>query len=259
LATINLSITTLAWYHTFFNGLPQRAWKLNQSEEQTAFEADFLADVLELQPGDAVLDVLAGYGRHALQLAEQGFELTCVDISKEYCDELEAAVRENELPVTVLCEDALVYESADSQFKAAYCMGNSFSFFTYEQTQQFLSRLSASLVAGGKLVVHSEMLAESVLPNFQSRSWMPVGEDESILFLMNSDYDALEGCIKAELTYIEGEQRFSHFVNQYIYSLAELRRLFTAAGFTILETFSDIDGEPFRLGDEQVYILAQKD
>lgn len=249
----------MAWYHTFFNGLPQRAWKLNQSEEQTAFEADFLADVLELQPGDTVLDVLAGYGRHALQLAEQGFELICVDISKEYCDELEAVVQENELPITVVCEDALTYTAAENGFKAAYCMGNSFSFFSHEQTGQFLSRLSDSLVPGGKLVVHSEMLAESVLPNFQSRSWMPVGEDESILFLMNSDYDPLEGFIKAELIYIEGEQRFSHFVNQYIYSLAELKRLFSAAGFTILETFSDIDGEPFRLGDEQVYILAQKD
>jgi SAM-dependent methyltransferase len=249
----------LAWYHTFFNGLPQRAWKLNQSEEQTAFEADFLSDVLELKSGDRVLDLLAGYGRHALELAGQGMELTCIDISREYCDELEAVVREHGLPVSVVCDDVLAYETPKNQFKAAYCMGNSFSFFSYDQTLQFLKQVSNSVEVGGKLVVHSEMLAESVLPNFQARNWMPVGEDESILFLVNSDYDALEGCIKAELTYIEGEQRFNHFVNQYIYSLAELRRLFKAAGFTVLETFSDIDGEPFRLGDEQAYLLAQKD
>src|SRR5690606_32807211 len=41
--------TTVAWYHTYFKGLPQRAWKLNQDEEYTDYEVDFLRDVLEIK------------------------------------------------------------------------------------------------------------------------------------------------------------------------------------------------------------------
>lgn len=249
----------MAWYHTFFSGLPQRAWKLNQSEEQTDYETDFLMDVLALKEGDRVLDMLSGYGRHAVGLARQGVLPTCVDISEEYCEELRDVAGQEGLPVEVVCGDVLTFSAEDKAYQAAYCMGNSFSFFSYDQMMQFLRGISDALVPGSYFVVHSELISECVLPDFQMRSWMPVGEESEILFLMNGEYDALEGCIRAELTYVEGAERFSHFISQYVYSLAELRRMFAQAGLPITETFSDLEGEPFRLGDEQIYILARKE
>ena len=89
----------MAWYHTFFEGLPQLAWKQNQDDEYTEWEVDFLADVLELTPGSRVLDVMAGYGRHALPLARRGYELTGVDISEEYGREFEKVAQAEQLPV----------------------------------------------------------------------------------------------------------------------------------------------------------------
>ncbi|HEV7348420.1 class I SAM-dependent methyltransferase [Telluribacter sp.] len=248
----------MAWYHTFFEGLPQQAWKLNQNEEYTLWEVDFLADVLELQPDAQVLDVFGGYGRHALPLAQRGYQLTSVDIAPDYCRELSQAASAQGLPIEVICGDFLTVPLADTTFQAAYCLGNSFSFFPYEQMVQFLRRISQLLELGAQLVVHTELVAESVLPHFVSRSWMPVGESEELLFLMNSTYDPLAGCIEAELTYVQGTERLSHTVQQYIYSLAELKRMFSQAGLTITETFSDLEGELFRLGDEQLYLLAVK-
>lgn len=250
----------MAWYHTFFEGLPQQAWKLNQNEEYTQWEVDFLADVLELEPNSRVLDVFGGYGRHALPLAERGYQLTSVDIAKGYCEELSQAAGSGELPVEVICGDFLTVPLEGKKYQAAYCMGNSFSFFPYEQMVQFVRRIADLMEPGARFVAHTELVAESVLPHFVSRSWMPVGEgEEEMTFLMNSTYNALEGCIEAELTYIQGTERLSHVVQQYIYSLAELKRIFSLAGLTITEIFTDLDGEPFRLGDEQLYLLAVKD
>lgn len=57
----------------------------------TAQEVAALISLLELRPGQRVLDVGCGPGRHALALAEAGFEVTGVDISSEFIGLAESA------------------------------------------------------------------------------------------------------------------------------------------------------------------------
>ena len=49
-------------------------------------EADFLERVLRPGPGAALLDVACGGGRHAVELAGRGYELTGVDYSGPFLD-----------------------------------------------------------------------------------------------------------------------------------------------------------------------------
>jgi SAM-dependent methyltransferase len=52
----------------------------------TAQEVEFLVDVLGLRPGQRVLDVGCGPGRHAYALAERGLEVVGIDISQRFVD-----------------------------------------------------------------------------------------------------------------------------------------------------------------------------
>ncbi|HEX2038331.1 MAG TPA: class I SAM-dependent methyltransferase [Acidimicrobiales bacterium] len=52
----------------------------------TEQEVDFLVDVLALTPGDRVLDVGCGPGRHAHALARRGMHVVGVDISARFVD-----------------------------------------------------------------------------------------------------------------------------------------------------------------------------
>lgn len=246
----------MAWYHTFFEGLPQIAWKESQAEDYTDWEVDFLADVLELTPGSKVLDVMAGYGRHALPLAGRGYELTAVDISEEYCRELEQAARAENLPVTVLQGAFNELQLPEKTYAAAYCLGNSFCFFPREAMQRFLQKIANHLPTGGYFVAHTQLLAESVFPNFQERTWMPVGND--ITYLAQNEFDVAKGVIHAELTYTRGGEQLTRSVEQYVFTLAELSAMMQEAGLTVTETFGSLDGEAFALGDEQAYLLAVK-
>jgi SAM-dependent methyltransferase len=52
----------------------------------TAQEIDFLVDALGLRPGQRVLDVGCGPGRHVYVLAERGIEVVGVDVSQRFID-----------------------------------------------------------------------------------------------------------------------------------------------------------------------------
>ncbi|KQS24760.1 cyclopropane-fatty-acyl-phospholipid synthase family protein [Dyadobacter sp. Leaf189] len=246
----------MAWYHSYFKGLPQIAWKLYQDEEYTDFEVDFLADVLEIKEGNKVLDILSGYGRHAIPLTETGCSVTCVDISAEYCEELTKVTRKKKLPIEVICKDVLEYQPEQNVFDAVYCLGNSLSFFPRADMLRFFGKIAAALKPGGHVALHTENLAESILPNFQVRNWMPVGDD--IFYLAENEYRAEEGCIEAQQTFISGSEKVTHTVFQYIYTLAEITAMLQSVGLKTVGTFGNLEADPFTLGDEQLYLVAVK-
>jgi SAM-dependent methyltransferase len=54
----------------------------NPFTKHTAAEVDFLLSIFPLVPGDSILDLGCGTGRHSVELAKRGFEATGVDISE---------------------------------------------------------------------------------------------------------------------------------------------------------------------------------
>jgi SAM-dependent methyltransferase len=89
----------------------------------TRQEAEFLVGALGLSPGDRVLDVGCGPGRHALALAERGIAVHGVDISRRFVDLARSATPAGS-PATFERADAraLVF---DGEFDAALslCQG----------------------------------------------------------------------------------------------------------------------------------------
>lgn len=242
------------WYDNFFSGLVQEAWKAAQTDEQTELEVDFLNDVLELQPGQRILDIFCGYGRHAIELARLGYSVTGVDISTESILELQKTARREKLAVEALAGDFLTVP-LETGFQGAYCLGNSFSFFSHDQMAVFLEKIAGKLAPGGRFVADTAMIAESVLPDFQERSWMQVGD---ITFLMENEYVPRESCITAHLTYLRQGQTEHRQSRHYVYTLAELHRLFQKTGLVITEQFGNLDGSDFLLGDDRLLLVAQK-
>lgn len=254
----------MAWYHHFFHGLPQSAWKAAQTEEQTQLELELLVDTLEFGPDDRLLDVFCGYGRHALPLSRMGAHVTGVDISTEYIDELRLSASAEHLSLTALQGDFLTMPLSELQdsapFDAAYCLGNSFSFFPQPDMLAFLRRIADLVKPGGRFLAHTEMVAESVLPDYQERNWLPVeveGE-EPILFLVENEYDPLESRIDSHLTYVQAGVTQTRTAQHYVYTLAELQRLFRAAGLQMIDCSGTVTGEPYVLGDQGVWLLAEK-
>lgn len=87
----------------------------------TAREVDVLVEVLDLVPGDRVLDVGCGPGRHSHELARRGFEVVGLDVSETFVD---LARRDAPGGATFVHGDARTI-SFESEFDAAIslCQG----------------------------------------------------------------------------------------------------------------------------------------
>lgn len=73
----------------------------------TGQEVEFLYGALALKPGDRLLDVGAGPGRHAIALARRGVQVVGIDISSAFLDIARAAASEAGVGLSLFEMDAL--------------------------------------------------------------------------------------------------------------------------------------------------------
>ncbi len=87
----------------------------------TEQEIGFLVGALDLRPGQRVLDVGCGPGRHALALARRGIEVVGVDLSPDFVDLAREAAEREGLPARFEVLDVRELAIA-GEFDAAVCL-----------------------------------------------------------------------------------------------------------------------------------------
>ena len=242
-----------SWYETFFSGLSVEFW-IHVAPPPSSEELNFLREQFAIQPGERVLDLACGAGRHAVPLAELGYAVTGLDISAQFLSEARRFAQERGVSVDWRPGDmrTLVFEE---EYDAALCFGNSFGYLSRSDTKQFLKRLSAALRDGARFVLESGAVAESILPNLVRSRWMQVGE---ILFLSSVDYDAPTSRLISRYVFIRETERDEKTAEVIVYTVGELRELLGEAGFMVEGLFASPAKEPFHVGAPRLLVVARK-
>lgn len=76
-----------AWFKDWFNSPYYHQLYVNRDEQEAAAFIDLLITHLHPPAGAAMLDVACGKGRHSIQLAGKGFDVTGIDLSEESIEE----------------------------------------------------------------------------------------------------------------------------------------------------------------------------
>jgi len=241
--------------NTYFNGYYKEIWRSYIPAELTVKETDFMMRHFNLKPESKVLDIMCGYGRHAIVLAEKGINVTAVDNLREYIDELTETARNKNLPIQALEADVIGYQ-AGKPFDLAICMGNSICFFNREDTLKLLKMVSSHLVRGGHLLINTWMLAEIAFNGFREKAWENVGD---LKFITESKYLLRPSRIETDHLIIatDGTTETKKAVD-YVYSIAEVEMMLSETGLKITEIYSIPGRKKFTLGEPRAYIVAQK-
>lgn len=240
---------------TYFDGYYKDIWKALIPTEFSSKEVDFMLEYFRLQPGDHVLDLMCGYGRHTLGLAKRGVNVTAVDNLTEYIDEINAKAEEANLPIKALRQDVANYEP-DGTFDLVICMGNSLNFFDSIGTQRIFNRVSSHLKSGGYFLINSWSIAEIAFRQFSEKAWSYTGE---LKFLTDSQFHILPNRIETEHFLISpmGQTETKKSVD-YIFSINEIAEMLNNASIELEKVYSVPGKKIFKLGEPRAYIVARK-
>ena len=239
--------------NSYFNGYYKEIWRSVIPEQFTEKEINFLLDYFKLEPGNSVLDVMCGYGRHAIGLARKGIAVTAVDNLEDYIVEIKKGAQEENLPLTTVCESVLQFKTKE-KFDLAICMGNSLNFFDLKESETLLSMISSQLKPGGSLLINTWSLAEIVARNFQEKSQSFIGDFAFLTdckFLFHPSRIEIDSIITAP----DGTTERKKAVD-YIFSLNEMENMLIRSGLILKENFSVPGKKKFSLGDSRAYLVA---
>lgn len=240
---------------TFFDGYYKEIWRTLIPSELTVKEVDFMQSWFNLQPGDKVLDLMCGFGRHALALGRKGISVTAIDNLDEYVREICEITDQESLPVKAIRADVLEYR-IDDNFDLAICMGNSLNFFDAEDTTRLLSNIASHLHKGGHLLINSWSVAEIVMKNFKEKTWSQVGEQK---FLTDSKFLFQPTRIETEslVLFPDGKTETKTGID-YIFSINEMENMLQDAGLQLKEVYSIPGKKKFTIGEPRAYLVAVK-
>src|SRR5258705_2790384 len=165
--------------NSYFEGYYKEFWRALNPEGLTKAEVNFLTEYNHLLPGNNVLDLMCGYGRHALALARNGMKVTAVDNLPDYINEIKEITGKEDLPITAIQSDVLSLDLTE-QFDLAICMGNSLSFFDHDDTMKLFSTISSQLRKKGRFIINTCMLKEIVSENIPGKTSFDAGGMELI-------------------------------------------------------------------------------
>jgi cyclopropane fatty-acyl-phospholipid synthase-like methyltransferase len=243
------------WYRTFFEGPPVEFWRQAATDEWTTAEVELAWRELGLAAGHRVLDCPCGHGRHALALARRGCQVIGIDYSQyalrfarqdAAAESLLVDFRQGdmqELPPLPTCDAALT-------------LGNSLFYIDHAGTCRFFQAVARALRKGGRWLLNTGTVAESILVHLKPELTFEVGE---LSARFRNTYLAAESCLETigELT---KDGRTDTRTNwQFVYTVAELRRMLASAGLKTVALYGSTAGEAYELGSHQLYLVAERE
>ena len=131
----------------------------------------FVIKALALSKGAKILEFGPGWGNTTIALAKMGFDVTAVDIEKNFCDLITERAALEKININVIHTDFNYIKSVDTQFDAILFFE---CFHHADNHLELIAEFDRILKPGGRICFG----AEPITPDFPLPSWSCLGEDE---------------------------------------------------------------------------------
>ncbi|MEH6309117.1 class I SAM-dependent methyltransferase [Olivibacter sp. CPCC 100613] len=201
-----------------------------------------------------ILDLCCGIGRHALEFARKGYQVTAVDITKDYLDTAKLKAEKEGLDITFIRENMRDF-CAPNSFDLIVNLCTSFGYMdTIEEDLQVLRNVHSSLKQNGIFLMEllgKEVIARNFKENeeFEEDGKKVVAESRIV-----DDWNKL--ICKRTIFDNDGPKQIT--VAHRLYSAKELTTYLFQIGFRDINVFGDFGGNPYDSYAKSMIITARK-
>lgn len=202
-----------------------------------------------------MLDLPCGPGRHALEFARAGCQVTGVDRTTQYLDEARRNAEEAGLDIEFVQSDMRDFLRPEA-YNLAISLYTAFGYFKDQVDDlDVLGNFYASLRPGGVLII--DILGKEVMARtFKARDWRELKNGALLL----EEHKVLRNWTWAENRWIlmKDNERREFTYSHRLYSATELEHLLVLAGFVPVEFFGSLAGTPYDQDARRLVAVAHR-
>ncbi len=242
----------------FREGWPTISQRVN-SPVPAASAVGWISRTTGLQPGARVLDAPCGFGRHAVEFARLGCQVTGVDFSETELERAREAAGRAGVSVRLTRQDMRDMDFA-GEFDLAVNLAVSIGYFSDDEDRQLLDRFWRALTPGGLFVLDTrnrDQCVRSMPPEERERF------DDWTLRIENQ-FDPLTSTWHGRWWRLEpdapdgGTGQLIGESDIRLYSAHELRAMLRPDRWSRVDVYGGLDGTPFSLDARHLVVVARK-
>jgi SAM-dependent methyltransferase len=243
-----------SWWTDYFDQTYLRIYELFLTAERTDREVLAIQELLSDRPGARILDLGCGWGRHSIELASSGFDVTGLDLSEFLLAEARRRAEEAGVDLRLVRADMRGLPFS-GEFGAALSLFSSLGYSDDEADLRVLAGIRRALEPDGVLIIET-MNRDAIAREFTERDWWETPEGDTVR--VERQFDTVDGVSHETLhwrspTGEEGVKRHSIRIR----TATEWDALLKRAGFRAAEWFGDWSLEPLALGSEELIVVSR--
>ncbi|MGG1517029.1 class I SAM-dependent methyltransferase [Paenibacillus oryzisoli] len=228
----------MLWYEQSF-GVDYLTVYNHRNGEQAAREVAQMLKWLRLPQQAKVLDLCCGMGRHSLNLAALGFDVTGLDLSEALLKEARASDTFSQ--VHWIHGDMRCIPSTSLTFDAVVNLFTSFGYFEQdEENRKVLLEMDRVLKPRTKWII------DYLNPDVVVSGLVPLSERKSNGLMIHETRLVEGGMVKKKIAVYEEESAPRHYIEKVkLYTLADFQRMLRGTSLVIDQVFGDYTGSTY--------------
>ncbi len=243
----------MEWFKRWFNSKEYLNVYQHRDKKDAKELLQLVLNNINIDNVRTILDMAAGYGRHAVILSKKGFQVTAVDLSEMLLNIARNNAEKENLNIEFVHSDIRRF-SPDKKFDLIINLFTSIGYFDEdEENFQVLNKAYNLLGENGYFVL------DYMNKNFVQSTLVPLSVDEiDNGTITQNRYIKGERIIKEIIIEREGKQN-KYYESVRMFSYDELISIMQKIGFRVLKTFGDFLGNPFELETSpRIIIISHK-
>lgn len=242
----------MAWYEQWFDRDEYELVYRERDESEAERVIDLILEHVPLSAGSRILDVGCGRGRHSVEFARRGFDVTGLDLSER---SLEAARRRagNEGVDIRFVQGDMRDPVETGAFDLVVNLFTAFGYFEKAaEHQRAVDAMAAALKPGGVLV-QDFLNAKFVRENLVDRDARRVDGAEIVQERWIS-----ENRINKEITLKQDSSTHSFIESVALLEQDDFRRMYERAGLALEAVLGDYDGHVFAPSSPRLILFSRR-
>lgn len=238
------------WFENWFGSPYYKILYQNRDYTEAQVFIENLLNYLQPPNGCAMLDIACGEGRHAVQLAEHGYDVTGIDLSQHSIEIAKANEHEH---LQFFVHD-MRFPFYINYFDYAFNFFTSFGYFAHNRDHLMAAKSFAAGLKPGGILIIDYLNKNLVLQCMEPQSTIHRGS-----YTFNISKRLENNHIIKDISFIDANNMPRHYTESVAsFSLEDFIELFSKAGMRLVATFGDYELNTYDAGNSPRLIMIFK-